>query len=206
MQEEDRHAVGYGVQLGPRRMAVLLQLGVVIAESDDQLGVADKLLMGVHPVAGDALQGRDVVARPVRRRQQVGVARLQPDHGDVAVRVEEARQQGAPVQIDRLGVATDSGAGGVQRAHGDDDAIAHRHGLGRRHGVVDGQDRPAGEDHVRRRSRGLGHAAASQQGGPGQGARARQHASAAGRKTGGRIAQVRAHGSLLCCAEARPKS
>ena len=129
---------------------MLLQLGIVVAEADDQLGVADQLFVGVHPVAGDALQGRDVVALTVRRGQQVGVARLQPDHGDVAVRIEEARQQGAAVQIDHLGVAAHSRAGGVQRADRHDHPVAHRHGFGGRHGVVDGQDGAAGEDHGRR--------------------------------------------------------
>ncbi|MNQ70079.1 hypothetical protein D3C85_847030 [compost metagenome] len=181
MHEQDRHAVGDGVQLLAGRVAVLLQLGVVVAEADDQLGVADQLLVRVHPVAGDALQGGNVVALAIRRGQQVGVARLQPDHGDVAVRIEEARQQGAAVQIDHLGVAAHSPAGGVQRAHGDDDAVAHGHGLGGRHGVVDGQDGAAGEDHVRRAARSLGHAAASDEGGTGEGACAGQKASAAGR-------------------------
>ncbi|MNT11893.1 hypothetical protein D3C72_1468000 [compost metagenome] len=160
---------------------MLLQLGVVVTKADDQLGVADQLLVRIHPVTGDVLQGRDVVAVTVGRRQQVGVARLQPDHGDVAVRIEEARQQGAAVQIDHLGVAAHSPAGGVQRAHGDDDAVTHGHGLGGRHGVVDGQDGAAGEDCRRRHPRGLGHAAASQQGGAGQGTRAGQQAATAGR-------------------------
>ena len=92
VHEQDRHAVGDGVQLGPRRVAVLFQLGVVVAEADDQLGVADQLFVGVHPVASDALQGGDVVALTIRRGKQVGVARLQADHGDVAVGVEEAGQ------------------------------------------------------------------------------------------------------------------
>gem|GEM_PF-3952349 len=149
VHEQDRHAVGDDVQLLTGRVAALLQLRIVIAETDDQLGVADQSLVRVHPGAGDALQGGDVVALTVGGGKQVGVARLQPDHGDVAVRIEKAGQQGAPVQVQRAGASAHGGARGVQRAHGDDDAVAHGHRLGGRHGVVDGQDRAAGEDHVR---------------------------------------------------------
>ncbi|MOA70212.1 hypothetical protein D3C78_1989140 [compost metagenome] len=55
---------------------MLLQLGVVVTKADDQLGVADQLLVRIHPVTGDALQGGDVVALTVGGGQQVGVARL----------------------------------------------------------------------------------------------------------------------------------
>ncbi|MND92210.1 hypothetical protein D3C80_843620 [compost metagenome] len=106
--------MGNGVQFLTGRMATFLQLGVVVTEADDQLGVADQGFVRVHPVASDPLQGWNVISLTVRRRQQVGVARLQAHHRDMAVGIKEAGQQGAPIQIDHLGAPARLGAGGVQ--------------------------------------------------------------------------------------------
>ncbi len=168
VQEQHRHGVGYGVQLVSRGVPPLLQLGIVIAEADDQAGVAHQRLVPVHPVARDPLQGGDVIPFAVRRRQEVGVARLQPDHGDVPVRIEEARQQGPPVKIHQARASPRRRAHRVQGADRQDGLPAHRHGLGRRLRIVHGEDRTAVEDRRRRRA-GLDGARRHQTAGGGAG-------------------------------------
>jgi alkanesulfonate monooxygenase SsuD/methylene tetrahydromethanopterin reductase-like flavin-dependent oxidoreductase (luciferase family) len=91
MHDQDGSVGRNGVEVGAGRVALFLKLRVIVAETDDDAVAFDDLAVLADPVMQNALQRRDVVAFAVGRRQEVRRKRLEPDHDDMAVRIDEAR-------------------------------------------------------------------------------------------------------------------
>jgi hypothetical protein len=141
MHDQDGSVGRNGVEVGAGRVALFLKLRVIVAETDDDAVAFDDLAVLADPVMQNALQRRDVVAFAVGRRQEVRRKRLEPDHDDMAVRIDEAGQQRLALEIDGrdrpLRLFLDLGAG----ADGDDFSAPHEHRLGGRLHVIDCDDR-----------------------------------------------------------------
>jgi hypothetical protein len=148
MDDQDRRVLRNGVEIGAGRVALFLELRVVVAEADDEAVAFDHLAVLTRPVAQDALQRGDVVSLAVGLWQQVGRERLKPDHDDMAVRIDKAREQRFALEVDdrdrRLRLFLDLSPG----TDGDDPAPAHEHRLGNRLRVIDRDDRAAGVECV----------------------------------------------------------
>ena len=87
------------VQVVARRVALLLQLAIVVAEADDRPRSLRRRVEVRCPFAQRVLDARRCRCTPVRRRQQVGDDRLQADQTTVAVRVDEAGQHRRAAEI-----------------------------------------------------------------------------------------------------------
>ena len=148
VDEIDRQLGGDRVEIVTGRMALLRQLGIVVAETHDQLIAIDRLFVPGPPVAEDSLQGGDVGAVPVGWRQQIGGVRLQADQHHVAVGIEEAGKHGAAVEIDQFGRPLLFRFDLVACADRKNAPVAYQNGLGAWKGVIDGDDRTTGEDLV----------------------------------------------------------
>ena len=156
MDDQDRIVIGDGIQVVACRMAQLRELGVVVAEADDQLCLVHRRLVGCNPVTQHLLQRGDVRDVTVRRGEEIGRERLQPTHHHVAVGIHEARQQRAPVQVDQPRVRPAQLHHLVAAAHRDDPAVLLRNGLGAHRRIVHGQDAAARPDAVRGLREGAG--------------------------------------------------
>ena len=123
VNDHDRIGRRNRIEFLPVRRALLLELRLVIAEAQDEVHLLHEVGIGGGPVPQVLLDLRDVAVRSVGRRQHVGARRLQAAHRDMAVRIDETRQQGAAAEID------DRGAGALQlhditgRADGKDAAV-----------------------------------------------------------------------------------
>jgi hypothetical protein len=105
---------------------------------------------------------RSIFFTAAGRRQQVGRERLQATHHHVAVRIDEAWQQGAPLEVDQLRLRALELHHLVPAAHRDDPAARLGDGLGTHRLIVHREDRAAGPDALGRR-RGLGRGGAQQE-------------------------------------------
>ena len=138
VDDDNRHVGRDGVEIVAGGVAQLGELGVVVAEAEDQVARRHRLGVGGGPVAQGLLQRRDVRDLAVWRGEQVGRQRLQAAHEDVAVGVEEARQERTAREIDHLGVRTAVGHHRFRVTDGEDAAVLPGHRLGAHGGVVHG--------------------------------------------------------------------
>ncbi len=176
MDEKDRVFGRHGVEVVARGVAQFGELGVVVAEAEDQVRLRHGLGIGGDPFAQRFLQGRDAAARTVGRRQHVGRKRLNAAEDDVPVRIDEARQHRACPKVDDLRPRPLQCQYLGGRAHGEDPSVLHRHGLHPHRGVVHREDRAARPDPVSR---------------PGRLGRHEPHASDGQRQSGGRSLEKR---------------
>jgi hypothetical protein len=106
VNDQDRYVGRYRIQLVSRRVTKFGQLGVVVAEPDNEVGLADIFPVGLDPVFERLLDRRYVGIRPIRGRQHVGPEGLKSTHHDMAMSIDEAGQHGAPAKVDHLGLGT----------------------------------------------------------------------------------------------------
>ena len=161
MDAEDRHFGGHRIKLFLGRRAQLFQLRLVIAEADDDLCLLHDLLVGFGPFLERSLKTRDVGHLAVRRGQQIGTHRLKAAAGHVAMRIDEAGQQGGSLQIDHAGLVCLQLHHIGKGTHRQNPAILDGNGIGARGCIGHGQDRAARIDRIRRfgalRPCGSGH-------------------------------------------------
>jgi hypothetical protein len=126
---------------------------LVIAETDDQLRLVDRGLVGGNPFTQGLEQAGNIGDLAIRRREQVGGQGLQSAHQHMAVRVDETGHQRAALEVDHLGLGAFQlhhlGAG----ADSDDGAIVLGNRLDAHRFVFHGEDGAAVPDPVG----GLGH-------------------------------------------------
>ena len=192
MDDQHRNLGRDLVEILARGVAPLAQLAVVVAEAEDQIVAPHGGFIALHPFPQDADDGGDVVGLAIRGGQHVGADRLQADHHDMPMRIDEARQHGAAFEVHHPRPRPAGRLHLPARADGQDAPATDRHGLGRGLRIVDGDDRAAAVDQVgaaagggRRLRRGAAQQAA-EAGGTGAEREAPQHAAAGG---GGRRMQ-----------------
>ena len=148
VDDQDRHLGRDLVEVVAGGVAALADLAVIVAEAEDQVVAPHRRLVAPDPFAQDADDGGDVVGLAIGGGEHVGADRLQADHDDMAVRIDEAGQQGAAFEVHQ------ARAGAARRLHllagadGKDAPAAHGDRLGRGLRVIDGDDGPAAVDQV----------------------------------------------------------
>lgn len=153
MDQDDRNVSGDLIEVIARRVPQLLQLRVVVAKTNDQVGAAHSILIGNDPLPKHLLQRRDVCRLAIRRCQQVRRQSLQAAHHDMAVRIDEARDHGPAGEVDHLCLRAAQPHHVRAAADGDDAPCALGHRFGAHRGIVQRQDRPTRPDPVGRRDR-----------------------------------------------------
>ena len=137
------------VELLAGRMTLFGQLGVVVAETDDPSDPLDDACVLFRPGRHQALDGNNIGAIAVGRREQVGGRCLEAHHVGVTVRLHEPGHQGFPFEVNQPGVLTGQFKHVRLRTHGQNAPILDRDRFGQRQAVIHRDDGTIVIDRVR---------------------------------------------------------
>ncbi|MNI05938.1 hypothetical protein D3C73_589050 [compost metagenome] len=138
MDDDHRELLRYGIELLTGGMAPLLELGVVITETQND-PVRLVLRFG-DPVSQRLLQGRNAGDCSIRRGQQIGGERLDPGVEHMTMGIDKARDQGLALQVDHPGFAISQREDVALAAQRQDPAIPDGQRMRRRRRIIDGND------------------------------------------------------------------